>query len=176
MKKSVNLSISNKLISNLKNNKFFGSPVHIVLIFLFLFLIFRTIMYLNELETCECFKNDDYKSNITFLKIFEGIVAISLLVTLFIIYKTHKQTGGGNNTFVHMITILITTLFHFFVAFNIFQLYKKVDKDCECSSKLERYYLYYQGIGSSVTLISNLLMFLTLIGITATVAFKKYVK
>jgi hypothetical protein len=171
--------IMNNLFDSLKANKFFATPLHIIILIIYVVLIVYTLIYLNDLEKCECFNEKEYKTNILFLKIFEGLVLVGICVTGYFIFKLKMQKGGGKNPLIGiLIGMVITVLFHFFVVLNIWGLYKNVNEDCKCSDKWEQYFLYYQGISSSFILASNVISFLLLLigGFVTTVGAVKKLK
>ena len=148
-------------LSALKGNPFFGTPLHIVILLVYVVLILFTLKYLNDLEKCECFNNEKYKTNITFLKVFEIIMLCGIATTAFFIFKLKTQKGGANGSiFGILLGVVITLLFHFFVVLNVWRLYKNVDSDCKCSAKWQQYFIYYQGLSSSFVLASNVVGFL----------------
>ena len=63
-----NKKLMNNLMNSLKLNKFFASPMHVVILIIYAVLIVYTLIYLNDLEKCECFNEKEYKTNILFLK------------------------------------------------------------------------------------------------------------
>lgn len=159
-----NKKLMNNLMNSLKLNKFFASPMHVVILIIYAVLIVYTLIYLNDLEKCECFNEKEYKTNILFLKIFEVMVLFGICITGYFIFKIKTQKGGNKNPLIGAIVgMLVTVLFHFFVVLNIWRLYKNVNEDCRCSDKWQQFFLYYQGISSSFILGSNVVSFLLLL-------------
>ena len=174
-----NKKLRNNLMKSLKLNKFFASPMHVVILIIYAVLIVYTLIYLNDLEKCECFNEKEYKTNILFLKIFEVLVLFGICITAYFIFKIKTQKGGNKNPLIGAIVgMLVTVLFHFFVVLNIWRLYKNVDEDCKCSDKWQQFFLYYQGISSSFILGSNVVSFLLLLigGFITTVGAVKKLK
>tara|TARA_B100000424_G_scaffold225565_1_gene185755 strand:+ start:3767 stop:4306 length:540 start_codon:yes stop_codon:yes gene_type:complete len=148
-------------LSALKGNPFFGTPLHIVILLVYVVLILFTLKYLNDLEKCECFNNETYKTNLTFLKVFEVIMLCGIATTAYFIFKLKTQKGGNNGSLIGILLgVIITLTFHFFVVMNVWRLYKNVDSDCKCSAKWQQYFVYYQGLSSSFILASNVVGFL----------------
>lgn len=171
--------LMNNFLNSLKENKFFATPSHIIVLIIYFILIVYTLIYLNDLEKCECFNQKEYKTNILFLKIFEGLVLLGICITGYFIFKLKTQKGGSNKSLFGVLAgIILTVLFHFFVVLNIWRLYKNVNDDCKCSDKWQQYFLYYQGISSSFILASNVVGFLLLLmgGFVTTVGAVKKLK
>ena len=158
---------SNKLILNSLNNAIHKSPLYKSNMFLlyevvFLVLVGFTLKYLIELENCECFEEEGkYKTNILFLKIFQVIILINIVLSLGTSFWLRSQKGGSNTMLVvSFILALLLGVFHFFVVLNIWNFHKSIKDDCECSNKKEKYVLYYQGILSSISLGTSVAFFL----------------
>ena len=94
-------------LASLKENRFFASPLHILILVIYTALIVFTIKYLNDLEKCECFNTEEYKSNITFLKVFEVLMLVGIAITIYFIYRIKIQKGGNNSVFGVILGIVI---------------------------------------------------------------------
>ncbi len=132
----------------------------LILILVNLFLIYRTYMYLINLEKCECFDTPNNNVNFELLKFYEIYLAIGNIILFISLYVFLKNRGGGkmgrhvNRVFIQMLLLILIVLYYY-VTINIFRVYKLIKEDCACTQQWERFILYIQGFGSGVNLVSN---------------------
>ena len=153
-----------------------SSPSFIFNVFLsvsIIFILLHIYSYLSELEHCPCFvDNDNSKSvDISFLKFFQLFEIFLYIILLFALFSLKYGKRGGNNR----ILILQVVLFMSFVlligimgymSFNVLNFYKSLSIDCKCANKWQKYFIYAQGVFSSLSFIRLLLAFLFILLVT----------
>lgn len=148
----------------------------LVVLVLLVLLVTYTIHYIRELKNCICFQsNDRYKVNLEFLEFYQYLQLFSLLflfLGLFSMNKSFlKMVGGGRkgklNPFFSLLLMVLLVSVHFYIQYNVlentYNLSKNIKHDCECSSKWQRFFLYFQGISSGVEVAHYVILALTLI-------------
>ena len=132
----------------------------LILILVNLFLIYRTYMYLVNLENCECFDTPNNNVNLDLLKFYEIYLAVGNIILFISLYVFLKNRGGNkmgrhvNRAFIQVLLLILIVLYYY-VTINIFRVYKLIKEDCACTQQWERFILYIQGFGSGVNLITN---------------------
>ena len=152
--------------------------IQIVSLVLLLFLIVYTIIYIRELKTCVCFKqNDKYNTNLEFLEfyqylelfsiilLFSGLLVSSSGSTKSLFGKKGKsKTANGFFALFLLIVISITYfLIKYNVMINVYDLSNAIKDDCDCSNQWERFFLYYQGIVSGIEVVHYIIGLLVLL-------------
>ena len=147
--------------------------LQIILAIISFFILVKVYIYLNELKVCDCYiKNEDtnYKVNIDFMKYYQilEIISLILFITLTIFYKTklikHKKINKEvNNFFIKMFIFVILFILLFlcgYISYNSILFYLVSKKNCECSDKWQKYFIYIQGISSSIYFLRLLFVFI----------------
>jgi hypothetical protein len=116
--------------------------------------------YLNELEHCPCFTQindvEKYSSDISFLKFYQVLEILSLLVFTFIIFTYKSGKIGGkkvNKTMMQFSFILTLSILMFisgYMSYNVLKFYLNVRHDCECVNTWQKYFIYLEGTLNSV--------------------------
>jgi hypothetical protein len=116
--------------------------------------------YLKGLRTCPCV-NQLYAGNLEKVQeIFLGLNALMLILTSllhFNILPMFKQFEK------HLFKALILSgvvmlVFYTYIVYNTYYFYSTMGAHCECANKWEKYYLYYDAIIISFTLLSTLII------------------
>lgn len=144
-------------ISDITTNKIF----YIILSLFSFGILFKTYKYLDDLKNCQCYNDSLAYSNlnldIEFLKayqIFEMFLISIFLVLIFLCkksLKTKKETFSL--TFFTSATVLLIAFVTGYITYNVFVLYSLSKEKCKCIDKWQKYFIYLQGIMSSVTLL-----------------------
>lgn len=144
-----------------------------------LFLIYRTYMYIVNLENCHCFDTPNNKVNFDLLKFYEIYLGVgNVLLLLSLISISNLMKGGNksllslNRLFIQAIVLICIILFYF-VTINIIRIYKLVRDDCPCTQQWERLYLYLQGFGSGINVLQYGLQFTSYILVLVASMFMK---
>lgn len=142
-----------------------------VLSFLVTILILVKIYhYLVQLEFCECFnQNKDYKTDIEYMKFYQVLEIISASILfgfLFISKKSKfmKKSLGGINWWT-LFAFVINLYIFGYMSFNTFRFYINMNNDCKCANKWQKYFIYLQGVTSSITALRLAVGFLFVISI-----------
>lgn len=138
---------------------------YILLSFLSLGILIKIYMYLHKLESCNCFNDTEahniYKLDIDFLKAYQILEMILLSIFIFIIacfqndniltFKHVKRLPPRALRFITIISILLLLLVNSYITLNSFILYSVAKGQCYCVNKWQKYFIYTQGVFSSVT-------------------------
>lgn len=163
--------------------------IQLVSLVLLLFLIVYTIIYIRELKTCVCFKqNDKYNTNLEFLEfyqylelfsiilLFSGLLVSSSGSTKSLFGKKGKAGSGFFALFLLIIISIAYFLIKYNVMINVYNLSNAIKEDCNCSNQWERFFLYYQGIVSGIEVVHYIIGLLVLLVILITGFFNSLTK
>jgi len=126
---------------------------NIIAIIVFYFIYY----YLKGLKTCPCI-NQIYAGNLEKVQeVLLGLNAIMLILSSllqFNIFPFFKQFEK------HLFKALILSgivmlLFYTYIVYNTYYFYSTMGANCECANKWEKYYLYYDAVIISFTLLST---------------------
>ena len=136
--------------------------LQIVLSLITLFILLKVYHYLDQLKMCDCFiesQDKNYKVNVNFLKFYQVLemISLSLLIVLTFLYKNNliKSTKNKkvNNIFLKtglLVMFFLTIMLSGYITYNSLIFYLISKKNCECSNKWQKYFIYMQGVGNSV--------------------------
>jgi hypothetical protein len=127
-----------------------------------MYVFFHTYLYLDQLNTCECFnKSDKYAVNIDFMKWFQilemFIFTIYVVFMLFIYKRTIKLKDTFTGLLLSSISLALLLAISLYMGMNVVNLYMNIKDDCKCANSNYKYFVYYEGILS----ISTVLRFLS---------------
>lgn len=131
-----------------------------------IFILLSIYSYLSELEHCPCFVGKEMSNNvdISFLKfyqLFEIFVYVIFIFALFSL-KYGKRSGGNQKTILQIVSfisfVLLTGIMGY-MSFNVLNYYKTLSNDCKCANQWQKYFIYAQGIFSTLSLARLLLAF-----------------
>lgn len=147
--------------------------LQIILAIISFFILIKVYFYLDELKACDCYiKNEDtnYKVDIDFMKYYQilEIVSLILFITLIIFYKTNlikykKINKKVNNFFMKMfifIVLFVLLILCGYISYNSILFYLISKKNCDCSDKWHKYFIYIQGVSSSIYFLRLLFVFI----------------
>jgi hypothetical protein len=124
---------------------------------------------LDEIDRCPCFHKDGkYAVSIDFMKFFqilEIVILTASLAAMFFMkskgkFKLNKKQGEP--TFLLSLTIVIMVIISGFMAYNVINMYTNIKEDCKCVDSWYRYFLYYEGFVSLITVFRFVIIFLLL--------------
>lgn len=127
-------------------------------------------MYLDEIDRCPCFHKDGkYAVSIDFMKFFQILEIVILTASLGTMFFLKSKTkvdlkNARTPTVVLSLTVIIMLIISAFMAYNVINMYANIKDDCKCVDGWYRYFLYYEGFVSLITVFRFVLVFL-LIGI-----------
>tara|TARA_Y100000768_G_C23970723_1_gene680375 strand:+ start:922 stop:1419 length:498 start_codon:yes stop_codon:yes gene_type:complete len=136
--------------------------LQIVLSLITFFILLKVYHYLDKLKMCDCFiesQDENYKVNVNFLKFYQVLemISLSLLIVLTFLYKNNliKSTKNKkvNNIFLKtglLVMFFLTIMLSGYITYNSLIFYLISKKNCECSNKWQKYFIYMQGVGNSV--------------------------
>lgn len=151
------------------NNYLYGYNVAIALIAFFILL--QVFAYLQEIESCPCFNESNneskYVSSITFMKFYQFLEMISLVIFILMISLYKNSIKGGRRKtsfsfFLRLISILSLMVLLFisgYMSYNSFALYVNAKNDCMCVNQWQKYFIYLEGIFNSIYFLRLLYLF-----------------
>jgi len=153
-------------ITNLSKHKLFYTGLSLVSIGI----LFKIYHYLNELKNCKCY-NDKLAYNklsidIEFLKAYQIFEMFLIIIFLFLIFLCKQTSNTKFNkskfslTFLTNATILLLAFVTGYISYNVFVLYSISKEKCKCLDKWQKYFIYIQGIMSSITFLRILFLLL----------------
>ena len=109
--------------------------------------------YLSELEHCPCFQKDNRNVDIAYMKFFQVLEIITYFILIFSLFSLKYGKGGKNEmiSFVSVITVIISLIVMGYMGYNVILFYKSLKNDCECANKWQKYFIYAQGLFSSIS-------------------------
>ena len=136
----------------------------LVLYAIIVFIFIHTYLYLNQLNTCECFlKNEKYSVNIEFMKFFQileiFIFTIYIGFMMFVTSKINKDKTPSPKILAS-ISLALLVCISGYMAYNVINLYMNITDDCKCATSAYRYFLYYQGVVGASTVLRFISLFI----------------
>ena len=156
----------------METGKIFVIVFYLICVYIFV----QTYLYLDQIDRCPCFHKDGkYAVSIDFMKFFQVLeifILTASLATIFFMNSKGRKTldnsingkKPGARTIVLSLTIIIMLIISGVMAYNVMNMYNNIKDDCKCVDSWYRFFLYYEGIVSLVTVFRFIVMFL-LIGI-----------
>jgi hypothetical protein len=130
----------------------------IVLVFYFIciYIYLHTYFYLEQINNCPCFHKDGkYKVNLDFMKFFQVLeifmLSVLVLSAFFFTSKIYKSKNKPLPKFLLSILLLFLLSVNGYMSYNVVNLYNNIKDDCECVDSWYRFFLYYEGIVSGLT-------------------------
>ena len=122
-----------------------------------LFILFSIYGYLNSIKDCSCFvenEHDSYKINLEFLKFYQILEIISLVIFVILITMYKNKLKGGKRDFGMQFFVILSTLILLFitgyVTYNSLLFYLMSKKNCKCANQWQKYFIYIQGVFNSI--------------------------
>ena len=143
-----------------------GKIFVLVFYLLCVYIFVQTYLYLDEIDRCPCFHKDGkYAVSIDFMKFFqvlEIVILTASLGTMFFLKSKGKidVKKAQAPTFVLSLTVIIMLIISAFMAYNVINMYSNIKDDCKCVDSWYRYFLYYEGFVSLITVFRFVLIFL----------------
>lgn len=142
-----------------------------------LYILVQVLSYLNEVESCPCFNEQNnkekYSSNIEFMKFYQFLEILSLIIFIVLVnfYKFPLKSSKINNTGMLKIMLLISLFVLLFISgymsYNVATFYLNMKKECICVNKWQKYFLYLEGIFNSIYFLRILyiVLFIMILGL-----------
>ena len=143
-----------------------GKIFVIVFYLLCVYIFVQTYIYLDEIDRCPCFHKDGkYAVSIDFMKFFqilEIVILTASLATMFFIKSKSKLDlkKKPQPSVVLALTLSIMLVISGVMAYNVINMYTNIKDDCKCVDSWYRYFLYYEGFVSLITVFRFILIFL----------------
>ena len=147
-----------------------GKIFVLVFYLLCVYIFVQTYLYLDEIDRCPCFHKDGkYAVSIDFIKFFQVLEIIILTASLGTMFFQKSKAKvdvkkAQAPTIILSLTVIIMLIISAFMAYNVINMYTNIKDDCKCVDSWYRYFLYYEGFVSLITVFRFVLVFL-LVGI-----------
>lgn len=143
--------------------KIFVLIFYVILLYIFI----HTYYYLDQINKCACFqKEGKYGVNIDFMKFFQVLEIFILTIyvgSMFFFKSSHfKIKKIPTPTFILTLSILLLVGISLYMTINVLNLYTNIKEDCKCVDSWYRFFLYYEGIVSLITVFRFVVMILVL--------------
>jgi hypothetical protein len=144
-----------------------GKIFVIIFYLLCVYIFVKTYLYLDEIDKCPCFHKDGkYAVSIDFMKFFqilEIVILTASLATMFFVKSNNKvdlKNTKGKPSFVLILTMIIMLTISALMAYNVINMYTNIKEDCKCVDSWYRYFVYYEGFVSLMTVFRFVVIFL----------------
>lgn len=134
--------------------------------FIMIIIIIYSYYYITQLNNCPCFveeKKDEL--NLQYIK-FYLILDLFTIIVAFFLMNNKKMIGGRSNKEYNIIitlSVLLVIFIHGYMTYNVYYFYKSVKEHCMCVNKWQKYFIYYEGILSSIVSLNYIFAFLFII-------------
>ena len=119
-----------------------------------MYIFIHTYYYLDQLNNCICFQKDKY-INIDFMKFFQvlEIFILTLYVGSMFFFKSKmfKNKKSPPPIFIMTLSLFLLVGISGYMSINVLNLYTNIKEDCKCANSWYRFFLYYQGAVSLIT-------------------------
>jgi len=157
----------------------------VIFYFICVYIFLHTYYYLVEIDNCPCFEKDGkYAVNIDFMKFFQvlEIFILTVFLSLFLFIKTKINSKDiipdkfkeNVPKIVLLVPVFVMLVISGFMTYNVMNVYFNIKEDCKCTDSWYRYFLYYEGIVSLISVFRVVVSFilLTILFIVATLSIK----
>lgn len=145
----------------------------VIFYFVCVYIFLHTYYYLVDIDNCPCFKKDGkYAVNIDFMKFFQvlEIFILTIFLALFLFMKSNFKSNGkvlakfkeGIPKIVLLIPVIVLLVISAFMSYNVMNFYINVKEDCKCANSWYRYFIYYEGIVSLISVFRVVISFILL--------------
>ena len=147
----------------MENGKIFALIFYVILLYIFI----HTYYYLDQINKCACFQTEGkYGVNIDFMKFFQilEIFVLTIYVGSIFLFKSNhfKNKKIPTPTFLLTLSILLMVGISLYMTMNVLNLYINIKDDCKCVDSWYRFFLYYEGIVSLITVFRFVVLILVL--------------
>ena len=103
--------------------------------------------------------------NLQYIQFFLILDLFSVIIVLFLTNNKKFIGGRSKKQFNIMITlsILLVIFIHGYMSYNVYYFYKSIKENCSCVNKWQKYFIYYEGIWSSIVSLNYIFAFLFII-------------
>jgi len=127
-------------------------------------IILYTYYYLVELKNCPCFiQNKEENLNLEYMKFYTILDLFTILVSLFFIKHVKKIGIEKTSNVLVIFSVLLVAFIHGYMTYNVYHFYNSVKSNCQCVNQWQKYYIYYEGIVSSLVSLQYTISFLLIL-------------
>tara|TARA_B100000123_G_C25714144_1_gene421328 strand:- start:65 stop:556 length:492 start_codon:yes stop_codon:yes gene_type:complete len=135
-------------------------------------ILVKVYHYLVDMESCPCFQSSqhkDMKVDLEYMKFYQVLEIVTTLIffgSLFIYNLKHKSMKGGGRIgmrFISIISFMILLFIFGYMTYNVLGFYMSIKDSCKCANKWQKYFIYLQGIGASISTLRLLYGFLLVV-------------
>lgn len=136
---------------------------HILSIALIIIILY-TYYYLVELKNCPCFiQNKEESLNLEYMKFYSILDLFTILVSLFFVQHVKKIGIEKTSNVLVIFSVLLVAFIHGYMTYNVYHFYNSVKFHCQCANQWQKYYIYYEGIVSSLVSLQYTISFLLIL-------------
>jgi hypothetical protein len=148
--------------------------IHVVVSVISVVVLVKIYHYLIELENCKCFQIQNgmnYQADLEFLKFYQVLEIVSLLLFFISTYLLNQRRvanqGGAKHglRFISIISFIVLLYIFSYMSYNVFNLFMNVKEGCKCADKWQKYFIYAQGLMTSISTLQLVFGFLFSISI-----------
>ena len=134
----------------------------VIFYFVCLYIFLHTYYYLDEMDRCPCFQKDGkYAVNIDFMKFFQvlEIFLLTVFLSLFLFVTSIGKTKQLKSNklelpkFLMVLPMFVLLGISAYMSYNVLHMYYNIKEDCKCVDSWYRYFLYYEGAMSGVSVL-----------------------
>jgi len=133
----------------------------VIFYFICVYIFLQTYYYLDEIDNCPCFEKDGkYKVNVDFMKFFQvlEVLFLTVFLAIFLFITSSKTKILNKNKIPNMNVLTILPMIVLlgisgYMSYNVLNLYYNIKEDCKCVDSWYRYFLYYEGAMSFVSVL-----------------------
>ena len=116
--------------------------------------------YLNDLQNCKCFQIQNgmkYTADLEFMKFYQVLEIVSFVLFIISTYMLNQRRfssiGGAKHglRFISILSFIVLLYIFGYMSYNVFNFYMNMKKDCKCADKWQKYFIYAQGITTSIS-------------------------
>lgn len=127
-------------------------------------IILYTYYYLVELKNCPCFiQNKEERLNLEYMKFYSILDLFTILVSLFFVQHVKKIGIEKTSNVLVIFSVLLVAFIHGYMTYNVYHFYNSVKSNCQCVNQWQKYYIYYEGIVSSLVSLQYTISFLLIL-------------
>lgn len=129
-----------------------------------IFIILYSYYYLVELKNCPCFiQNKEENLNLEYMKFYSILDLFTILVSLFFVQHVKKMGIEKTSNILVIFSVLLVICIHGYMTYNVYHFYNSVKSNCNCVNQWQKYYIYYEGIVSSLVSLQYTISFLLIL-------------
>lgn len=129
-----------------------------ILSLILIIIILYTYYYLVELSNCPCFVSNQHdKLHLDYIKFYLLLDLFTIIIALFLLERIKCIP------ILSIFSVLLVIFVHGYMTYNVYYFYKSIKAYCSCANQWQKYFVYYEGIVSSLVTLQYVISFLLII-------------